>query len=460
MSAPSRCVDRIAGRARRARRARGFTLIELMIVLVIGLVLGLVMMNVMTFFEGSKRTSTSVNDVDNAGAAAVQQLDFALRGAGAGFTQTNTQSYGCTLFAARNGTTVLPLAAALPDPFGNVLGAAGINGPIRLAPVVILKNNTSAANLASANGTSDVLMIMAGGAAGGNAGAAGAGNGGATGMPVAMTAAPAAAALTVQNSAAFAKNDILLLTDDATATGRANCMLAEVASAGFAPPAAALPLAGSFYSASISGGSAGTATVAGLTVDAQPVAIGNMANTDGGNANASDNVPQFQLIGVGNRNSPTLYAYDLLSPNAAGQPAPLGDSVIEIHALYGLDTNGDNIVDTWQDPGTGNFTAANLLNGSEAAAANLLQIKAIRLAVILRSALVEKAAVQTTAIPYFANVPCAPGDATCTTGTTGKFAQARALSTTTTPSEQNFRYRTVELTIPIRNTMLICSSNC
>lgn len=450
-------------------RARGFTLIELMIVLVIGLVISLVLMNVLTFFEGSRRTATSVNDIDNAGTSVVQRLEFAIRGAGAGFTQTVAQSYGCKVQAARkvNGTytNVLPITGTLPAAFSNVLGATGINGPIRLAPVVILQGNTPASELANNTSTSDVLLLMSGAASGSNpnAGASGPGNGGATGMPSALTAAPDAAGrfLTLQNSAAFASNDVVLLTDDTTSTGRANCMLAEVAATGFTSPGTTLPLGGSFYSTA-------NFSVNGLSVDALPVPIGNV-NSDAATPNplANDNLPQFQLIGVGNSVSPMLYTYDLLSPLAT-EPQPLGDSVLEIHALYGLDTNGDNIVDTWQQP-NGNFAAAALLNGSEAAAANLEQIKAIRLGVILRSPLIEKTTVPpatTGPVLLFANLPCPPGSAACTTATTttvngaGAIPLPRVLNAGLTPSEQNFRYRTVELTIPLRNAMTICASNC
>ena len=442
-------------------RARGFTLVELMIVLVIGLVLSLVLMNIMTFYEGSKRTATSVDDVDNAGTAAFQLLDFALRGAGAGFTQTVAQSYGCALNADRNAVQALPLtAAALPAQFANVLGATGINGPIRLAPVVILKNNTPANQLATANGSSDVLLVMAGAASGANAGAAGPGNGGSAGVPSVMTAAPAVGSLTLQNTAAFAANDVVLITDDATPGGRSSCVLAEVAKAGFAPPAAALPLAGSFFSPRIAN------LVAAMTIDALPVPVGNMAATDGLVARASDNPPQFQLIGVGNSNAPTLYSYDLLAPVAAGNavPLPLVDSVLELHALYGLDTNGDNVIDTWQDPGVAPFTAAALLDGSAAAASNLQQIKAIRLAMVLRSPLVEKNPVATS-YTYFTNVPCAPGAAACpASGTPSQFKPNAPLGvllpSANPPGEQYYRYRTVETTIPIRNGMLICGSNC
>ncbi|HUN92294.1 MAG TPA: PilW family protein [Burkholderiaceae bacterium] len=488
------CIARC--RRERGGTAGGFSLIELMVVLVIGTVLAIVITKLMAVFEGSKRTSTTVNDMDNSGTASIQQLDFAIRSAGGGFAQTNAQSYGCALFASRKiggtPTTVLP-ATALPVPFGNVLGVSGINGPIRLAPVVILAGNTPGTELASAaNGSSDVLLVMGGAASGTTpaGGGTGPGTGGATGVPTPMTGAPTATTLALQTTAGFAPGDVVLLTDDDTSTGRANCMLEEVAPT-FAPTVTttALPLGGSFYSASISGGSLGTASVSNLSVDALPVPIGNMA-ADIPVANASNNVPQFRLYGVGNSAAPVLYTYDLLAgTTATNTPQPIADSVLEIHALYGLDTDGNNIIDTWQSP-TGAYAASALLAGTDAAAAKLLQIKAIRLGVILRSDLMEKAqctsgagtapvtcdATHTTYAPVtagpvqlFANVPCPLDTSTATAGcggatggTTAAFLYSRALTagTVANPSEQGYRYRTVEVTIPIRNDLLICTSNC
>jgi type IV pilus assembly protein PilW len=244
-----------------------------------------------------------------------------------------------------------------------------------------------------------------------------------------------------------------MVTDAATPTGRAKCMLQEVAGAGSYTPGSgvtALPLAGTFAAGSVTSG-AGSLALTSFTIDATVTPMGNLLATDGALAKAVDNLPSFQLLGVGNNAS--LYAYDLLSGAAAA--TPIADSVIELHALYGLDTTvpADGVVDTWMDPGTSPFTAAELMAGTETAAANLAQIKAVRIGLILRSPLLEKfdsknPQVTGPTLGLFGTLPCPPATPGCT-GMSG-FTITRSLNA----AERNYRYRTVELTIPLRNLML------
>src|SRR5450830_1206747 len=97
----------------------GVTLIELMVVLVIGLVVSLAIFGVMTASEGRKRTTTSVNDIDQSANYGLYQMDKLIRSAGTGFTQAYTQTYGCELLAIKNTVAILPQPAGtdLPKPF-------------------------------------------------------------------------------------------------------------------------------------------------------------------------------------------------------------------------------------------------------------------------------------------------------------------------------------------------------
>ena len=82
--------------------------------------------------------------------------------------------------------------------------------------------------------------------------------------------------------------------------------------------------------------------------------------------------------------------YDLLQSGGNGYTAiPLTDGVVEMHALYGIDPNNTGNV-SWQAP-TGAFDAATLSNGTQTAAANLYAIKAVRIGLILRTSLPERA---------------------------------------------------------------------
>jgi type IV pilus assembly protein PilW len=87
------------------------------------------------------------------------------------------------------------------------------------------------------------------------------------------------------------------------------------------------------------------------------------------------------------------------------------------------------------------------MNRSAASNSALYQIKAIRVALVMRTALPEQQtsatspAVQTTTVTLFNDLLPAGGSATPIT---------RIFNG---PNEQNYRYRTIEVTIPIRNNL-------
>ena len=69
------------------RRARGFSLVELMVSMVIGLVLTMAITVVLVRSESSKRSTTSVNDINQTAAYVTYVMDRHLRSAGSGFAQ-------------------------------------------------------------------------------------------------------------------------------------------------------------------------------------------------------------------------------------------------------------------------------------------------------------------------------------------------------------------------------------
>jgi len=107
--------------------------------------------------------------------------------------------------------------------------------------------------------------------------------------------------------------------------------------------------------------------------------------------------------------------------------------VFELHALYGIDTDGDQRINQWVTP-TGNYAIASLMDGSTTASTRLRTIVALRLGLLLRSTLREGSAVAPTSLKLFADL-----------GSSLTFT--RTLST----AEQRYRYRTLESTIPLRN---------
>lgn len=311
---------------------QGFSLIELMVSVAIGLIVTLAITGVLVAGEQRKRTSTSVNDVNQTGAYISYVLDKAIRSAGSGFSEKSSAVFGCALKASRSGTPILP--AALPAPF------TAFNATVRVAPVVIGKRQ-------SLSRQDDVLMVMAG-------------NGGFAEAAAKVTPGLAdGSSLNLPNTLTFQSKDLLLLAGNS-----GDCLVTEVNAT---PAAGALQLAlgGTYFGAGVAAFDAGSLVIP----------IGNEASRP----------PQFRLFGVGANN--TLFSHDLLQI-ASTAPLPLAEGVVQMHARYGVDTNDDGVLDAWFDA-VGDFSPGSLLNGSELARKNLRRIVAVRVGLVLRTSLPE-----------------------------------------------------------------------
>jgi len=403
-------------------RAGGFTLIEMMIAMLVGMAVVLSVVVVQKAFEAQRRTGTSGNDLDNAGAYVMSQLDAMLRSAGSGFTQSYTQTYGCQLNVASGGTTLVPSASiSAAAPFANFM--ADIGGTLRMAPVLIDEGGTPQTQLDGSTGSSDVLMVMGGAGYAANL------------QTPFESAAPTATTLTMQNTAAFNANDLILMMDAVNPNGPAPCSIQQVSST-FTGGAGvtALPLGGTYYSTSpYSPGS--------FSIEGAAVGIGNPAK---------GNFPTFQLLGVGSGNQ--LYSYDLLDLQGTPQIA-LGDTVMELHARYlTVVSTGNGYVGV--DP-SGNFLASTLMNGSSTASSNLNSIKAVRVGLILKSPLLEKLVngnhVAPSQLQLFSTLSDANGNPMTYTRT---LSNTGCSTVPQTSCELDYRYRTVEMTIPLRNPLL------
>ena len=388
-------------------RQRCVTLIELMVSLLVGLFLTLAVYMVMANFESRRRTNTAGSELDKAGALAMAQIDRQLRSAGSGFAQASSFAYGCALHASKSSTQILPAKSALAAPFASVKPGATA-GEFRLAPVLILPGQTTPG---ASGKTSDVLVIMASAAAWG-------------GIPAQFTEAAQAAALTLANTLPFSTDDLVLLSDTqpAQAGGVAPCLVTQVSSSATTGSAAnTLALAGTWYSATVDKtdvidySETGTATVLGNA------GLGRL--------------PEFVLVGVGDNN--TLYTYDLLQTTDTPLQAT-AEGVFELHALYGIDTTADKKVDQWVSPSDSKseYTLSKLSDGTPEAAGKLRNIKAIRVGLILRTALPERDAVSAASVTLFNDI------------------DGLTLTRDLTSSERHYRYRTLESTIPLRNNFL------
>ncbi len=107
---------------------------------------------------------------------------------------------------------------------------------------------------------------------------------------------------------------------------------------------------------------------------------------------------------------------------------PVVSDVVNLKAQYGLDTNNDGIVDAWQDATGGVWSAANLPTQP---LATLRQIRAVRVAIVTRSAQYEKDAVTTGPLVMFDD----------------------AVSMTLDADDQHYRYKVLETVVPLRNAL-------
>jgi len=388
------------------KREQGLSLVELLVTVVIVLLMSLAISGVLSTSEGKKRTMTSVNDIDQAGNYAMYQLEKTVRAAGSGISDNFQQVFGCQIFSALNGTQILPFTPAMGAPF-TALNTA-LAGVYRVAPLIIAKDLTTP-NISGK--TSDVLITMTGTAGFGE-------------VPTPFTTVAGPGQLNLINSVAFNGNDLVLLLDQAVTNG-SPCMIQQV-TAGYtgAINVTAVPLSGAYTSSPI-----GTASLANYSGNAFAMNLGN----------ATANMPNFQLIGVGNNN--VLFQYDLLQGSTFNTASAIADGVFEMHALYFVDTDADGKPDTFIDPGTAGFDFVTLESGTTASVATLKTIKAIRLGLITRTSLSEKPTVP----------PATTGPITLFSDLGAPFTYTRTLNA----AEKNFRYRTIELTIPLRNSLLL-----
>jgi type IV pilus assembly protein PilW len=402
------------------RRQSGLSLIELMVALVIASVITLAIFGVMSTFEGRKRTTTTMNDASQSGNYAAYLVDKYIRSAGSGFVQAGPRpnledeeryavAFGCRLLASQSGTTLLPKGAALDPPFENV-NTTGTAGTFRLAPVIIAPSQSRGRGFN--NERSDVLVVMAG-------------TGGFGEVPIPLTGPISAGTMPVNSTLSLQSGDLLLLADQLAPTDDVdNCMLQQIQAGAVSSP---VGLSGAYTAATISG-------VSNSSYDDKSVAmkIGN----------STDNRPNFLVIGVGDNN--TLVSYDLLETRSPALQA-IADSVFELHAVYGVDRDGDGIIDDWFDPrstATDDFQMSSLMAGTGPAADRIGRIKAIRVAMILRTSLQEKAT-DAAAAPFT--------PASYTLFSEVGLARVRNLS----DEERRFRYRIIESTIPVRNGLLV-----
>jgi type IV pilus assembly protein PilW len=368
---------------------RGFTLVELLVAVTIGMGLTLAITLMLMRSESGRRTLTSVNDVASTGSYMAFTMDRTLRSAGSGFTQAWQQTFGCPLNVSRSNSLILPRATAFPAPFDSVPTT------VRLAPLVV--------HAGAGTGGSDVLFV-----------ATGASGLGETAQRVRPASATATSVRTA-SSVGLRGSDLVAIVQSG-----GTCVLQQLDPAFTGGADVQLDFSGTYYAATIN--SISLASM-GSTLEAWVAPLGNVAG----------NRPSFQLIGVGA--NATLFAYDLLRLDGTDTPTPIADGVVTLRARYGVDTNGDNVIDSWVDPATAPWDAATLLDGSTASRDRLRSIMSVRVGAVLRNASPDRNAVSASTLTLFGDL-------------------ATALQVTVSGLDTSLRHRVIEFTVPLRNQLL------
>lgn len=420
-----------------ARTPRGHTLIELMIAIVCGMILVLAAFTVLADFEGGKRTTTAMNDAIQSGNVGLFQIDKLVRSAGTGMNQyARLVGYGCALNYTPTGGVLIKsgviTAGKLLSPFAGVAGTTSVVGtsaaPLRLVPALIFGGASAALGSSDSAGataaTSDVLLFMLGGAGFGE-------------IPVAVS--NPAAPPTLQSIVGFGAGDWVV--DGGSSLG--DCMISKVAS--------------SFTAGGGPGNAGWTSTLLQLPLTTINT-VGNKTLTAGdyifdlGNGTAAN----FLLFGVDSATA-TLRSIDLLNSNPTAAPQNVSDDVVLLKAVYEVDP--DNTGNgSWVLPGgsytssgtTYNYSATSgtdcLLCGTSNANLALQAIRAIRVAVVVRAPIQENANQSQNAnidfnsqsVPLFSSLPSAVRSI---------WYPPRG----TAAQPQNYRYREIETTVPVRN---------
>ncbi|MEO8302569.1 MAG: PilW family protein [Betaproteobacteria bacterium] len=191
-----------------------------------------------------------------------------------------------------------------------------------------------------------------------------------------------------------------------------------------------------------------TINAAGVTVNASTgiSTINHTLTSTTGNNNTTTytavttslvNLGQAATAGQAARFGQTQYTVDLATNTLRTQSllptvqavTPAVSNVVNLKAQFGLDTDADGTVDTWQ-PATNNWSSANLPLQTTA---TWQQIRSVRVAIVTRSDQYETDVVTVSPLGMFCSpTPC-------------------AYSMTLTTDQQHYRYKVLETTVPFRN---------
>ncbi|MBS0354555.1 MAG: PilW family protein [Proteobacteria bacterium] len=401
--------NRHCRRRRRQCHARqsGISLVELMVGMVVGLLASLVIVQTFSSSEMFRRNLSGAGDATQAAAIVAQRLDLVLQEAGAGLAR-GSHVWGCQLLVNYAGTAILPRPDPFPSPFGSV------PQKMRAVPLAIVDGGTSG---------SDVLVVMAGDSAAGNRPIMVS----STGSSLVVKPTPALG-MGLKAGADASLFDMFLTVPQDVPDDPGDCRLVQAQST-FSPATLATD---SSIGAKI-------VTVSNADIPLNGMSYGNVDSGILTKAPAAfhlglRNAPTFALLGVNGDGE--LVQFDILNRS---DPQVLGENVFLIKARYGLDdgvggTDNDNAVDEWVSPSESGWTIANVLDGKLATQQKIGYIKAVRIAVVMRSAQPFMTDAPITELNLFQDLP-----------------EKRRFKRSLSADEQRYQYQVYEWVIPLRN---------
>jgi type IV pilus assembly protein PilW len=431
---------------------RGLSLVELMVGIVIALIATVVIFQVFAVSESYKRSTTGGSDALQSGSFSAYTLSRLIGAGGAGFAAApgDPAAIGCPLGVWRGNTQLFGqtsppyrIGTALPAPF-----ESAINFRIPLAPALIISGAT--------DDDPDSIIVMAGTHPSMGRHTLVSSQGADT---VTLADDTVVGINSTRDSAGVTQHDLLLAIDLNPAAGRGantTCDIAEAVespstTSPFTIPNPILLSTGAHFSGPNRFTSTGNYYSTSLVISN----LGPVSATDP----LPGTGPQFLVLGVGNDSitPDALLALNLITgycPAAVPGtvcaaadtwvPQSLADNIVTIKAIYGVAADVLNAgISSWFDPSTAPWDATTLSDGSTASIRNLRRIRAIRLAVIARNAQPEKKA-----------DTAAAGDAGFSPATFTLFGDT-AVSKTVTNTQRQYRYKVFDITIPLRNMVLM-----
>ena len=274
------------------------------------------------------------------------------------------------------------------------------------------------------------------------------------GAGVAMTA-PWLDTCPATTDAATTLRPIPVVVTDGGAPDRPDSIVVRQSRAPFATPAAlanATPAGAHVRVESVGGFTAGDRIVAisrtGTCVAAD---IADVEAAAGGVTElttspiAVDLPPSTVVVNLGRAGEAAVMRYDIATGNLRSTdvgngdaPAPIAANVVNAKFQYGIDVDGDGVLDTWT-PATGTWSAANIL---AAPRATLARIGAVRLGLVVRTDERERTRLNPERWVLF---DCELPDKSACPG--------RLEGTLATTSAGGYRHRTFESVVALRNAL-------